>query len=183
MRIRVGYELNYEFPQPTPMILTLNVHHSRVSDLAQPDYMRTTPAVPTAAYRDGFGNWCTRLVAPAGHFRVTSDAIVNDTGALDPVEPSAVQHLVQQLPEETLVFLLGSRYCETDKMSADRVGPVLQGPVRLGARAGDLRLRPPAHQVRLRVRQPDQDRLGGRSTNARACAATSPTWPSRFAAA
>ena len=88
MRIRVGYELNYEFPQPTPMILTLNVHHSRVSDLAQPDHMLTTPAVPTAAYRDGFGNWCTRLVAPAGHFRVTSDAIVNDTGAPDPVEPS-----------------------------------------------------------------------------------------------
>ena len=48
---------------------------------------------------------------------MTSDAIVNDTGALDPVETSAVQHLVQQLPEETLVFLLGSRYCETDMMS------------------------------------------------------------------
>ncbi len=117
MRIRVGYELNYELPQPTPMILTLNVHHSRVSDLAQPDHMKTTPAVPTAPYRDGFGNWCTRLVAPAGHFRVTSDAIVSDTGAPDPVESSAVQHTVQQLPEETLVFLLGSRYCETDKMS------------------------------------------------------------------
>ena len=117
MQIRVGYELNYEFPQPTPMILTLNVHHSRVSDLAHPDHMRTTPAVPTAAYRDGFGNWCTRLVAPPGHFRVTSDATVSDTGAPDPIVPSAVQHLVQQLPDETLVFLLGSRYCETDKMS------------------------------------------------------------------
>ena len=117
MRIRVGYELNYELPQATPMIVTLNVHHSRVSDLAQPDHMKTTPAVPTAAYRDGFGNWCTRLVAPAGHFRLTSDAIVTDTGALDPVEASAIQHVVQQLPEETLVFLLGSRYCETDKMS------------------------------------------------------------------
>ena len=117
MRIRVGYELDYEFPQSTPMILTLNIHHGRVSDLAQPDYIKTTPAVPTSGYRDGFGNWCTRLVAPAGHFRVTSDATVNDTGVSDPVEASAVQHLVQQLPEETLVFLLGSRYCETDTMS------------------------------------------------------------------
>ena len=106
MRIRVGYELNYELPQSTPMIVTLNVHHSRVSDLAWPDHMTTTPAVPTAAYRDGFGNWCTRLVAPAGHFLVTSDATVNDRGALDPVELSAVQHVVPQLPEETLVFLL-----------------------------------------------------------------------------
>src|SRR4051812_46524470 len=100
MQIRVGYELNYELPQPTPMILTLNVHHSRVSDLVWPDHMVTTPAVSTAAYRDGFGNWCTRLVAPAGNFRVTSDATVNDTGALDPVDLSAVQHVVQQLPEE-----------------------------------------------------------------------------------
>jgi len=117
MQIRVGYELSYELPQHTPMILTLNVHHSRVSDLVRPDHMVTMPAVPTAGYRDGFGNWCTRLVAPAGTFRVTSDATVNDTGALDPVDLSAVQHVVQQLPEETLVFLLGSRYCETDKMS------------------------------------------------------------------
>jgi transglutaminase-like putative cysteine protease len=117
MKIRVGYELNYEFPQPTPMISTLNVHYTRVSDLVWPDAMRTTPTVPMAAYRDGFGNWCTRLVAPAGVFCVTSDATVNDTGAPDPVVPSAVQHLVPQLPEETLVFLLGSRYCETDKMS------------------------------------------------------------------
>ena len=85
MRIRVGYELNYQLPQPTPMILTLNVHHTRVSDLVQPDHMQTSPAVPTAGYRDGFGNWCTRLVAPAGQFRVTSDAVVRDSGAPDPV--------------------------------------------------------------------------------------------------
>jgi transglutaminase-like putative cysteine protease len=117
MQIRFGYELNYDLPQPTPMILTLNVHHSRVSDLVGPDHMKTTPAVPTTAYRDGFGNWCTRLVAPPGHFRVTADATINDSGEREPVVPSAVQHPVPQLPEETLVFLLGSRYCETDKMS------------------------------------------------------------------
>src|ERR1041384_6022223 len=94
-----------------------NVHHSRVSDLPWPDPLQTTPPVPTAPYRDGFGNWCTRLVAPAGKFRVTSDAIINDSGAPDPIVSSAVQQVVPQLPEETLVFLLGSRYCETDKLS------------------------------------------------------------------
>ncbi len=117
MQISVGYELNYQCPQPTPMILTLHVHHSRASDLIRPDHMMTTPSVPTAAYRDGFGNWCTRLVAPQGNFCVTGQALVRDTGALDPVFPQAGQHVVQQLPEETLVFLLGSRYCETDKLS------------------------------------------------------------------
>jgi len=117
MQIRVGYELQYDLPQPTPMILTLNVHYSRASDLMRPDYMLTVPTVPMTAYRDGFGNWCTRLVAPRGHFFVTADAIVNDRGAPDPVFPSAYQHAVSELPEETLVFLLGSRYCETDRMS------------------------------------------------------------------
>ena len=117
MQIRFGYELNYDVPQPTPMILTLNVHHSRVSDLVGPDHMKTTPSVPTTAYRDGFGNWCTRLVAPPGHFRVTADATINDSGQREPVVPSAIQHPVPQLPEETLVFLLGSRYCETDRLS------------------------------------------------------------------
>jgi transglutaminase-like putative cysteine protease len=117
MQIRVGYELNYELPQPTPMILTLHVHYSRASDMVRPDHMRTTPSVPMTSYRDGFGNWCTRLVAPQGHFNVTADSIVNDPGVPDPVFPFALQHPVPQLPEETLVFLLGSRYCETDRLN------------------------------------------------------------------
>ena len=117
MQIRVGYELVYEFPQSTPMILTLNVHHSRASDLVRPDYLVTTPSVPIAAYRDGFGNWCNRVVAPQGRFVVTSDALVNDTGVPDVPATWAVQHMVPHLPEETLVFLLGSRYCETDRLT------------------------------------------------------------------
>ena len=117
MQIRVGYELAYEFPQPTPMILTLNVHHSRVSDLARPDHLITRPSVPTTSYRDGFGNWCTRLVAPQGTLVLTADAVVNDSGAVEPVVPGAWQHEVASLPAETLVYLLGSRYCETDRLS------------------------------------------------------------------
>jgi transglutaminase-like putative cysteine protease len=117
MQIRLGYEFRYTFPQATPMILTLNVHYSRAPDLVSPDHMLTEPSVPIRGYRDGFGNWCMRLVAPAGPFRIFADAIVNDTGATDRVAPSAEQVPVEALPEETLVFLLGSRYCETDLLS------------------------------------------------------------------
>jgi transglutaminase-like putative cysteine protease len=117
MQIRVGYELGYGLPQPTPMILTLHVHSSRASDLVRPDHMVTTPSVPMAAYRDGFGNWCCRLVAPQGQFRITADALVNDSGAVETPSPWAQQVPVHELPEETLVFLLGSRYCETDQMT------------------------------------------------------------------
>lgn len=114
MYIRLGYELIYQCPQPTPMILNLHVHYSRASDLLRPDHLRTDPPVPIALYRDGFGNWCSRIVAPAGRIRLTADAVIRDSGLPEPVMMDAVQHQVQALPEETLVYLLGSRYCETD---------------------------------------------------------------------
>lgn len=117
MQIRVGYELIYDFPKPTPLILTLNVHYSRASDLMQPDHLITMPSVPVTAYRDSFGNWCSRLVAPQGRMRMTADAVVRDSGLPEIVVPNAWQHEVQDLPAETLVYLLGSRYCETDRLS------------------------------------------------------------------
>jgi transglutaminase-like putative cysteine protease len=117
MRIQVGYELKYRCPQPTPMILTLSIHHSRVSDLEAPDHLHITPSVATAAYRDSFGNWCTRLVAPAGLLSLTASTVVRDSGEPDATAPSAMQHAVQALPEDTLLYLLGSRYCETDLLS------------------------------------------------------------------
>jgi transglutaminase-like putative cysteine protease len=117
MRIRVGYELIYNCPQPTPMIVTLSIHYTRASDIVTPDHLITTPSIPIRAYRDSFGNWCGRIVAPAGRLRLSADALVNDSGQPDVVVPSAPQHAVQELPEETLLFLLGSRYCETDLLS------------------------------------------------------------------
>jgi transglutaminase-like putative cysteine protease len=117
MPIRVGYELVYECPRPTPMILTLNIHFSRVSDLVTPDHIVTSPPIPISAYRDGFGNWCSRIVAPPGEIRIFTDALINDSGLPDAADPSAAQHAVEDLPAETLVFLLGSRYCETDRLS------------------------------------------------------------------
>src|SRR2546423_1504951 len=113
MEIRVGYELIYECPQPTPMMLTLSIHYSRASDIVTPDYLTTQPSVPIVAYRDTFGNWCGRIVAPAGRIRIASAAQLRDSGQPDPSFPAAWQHPVQDLPEETLMFLLGSRYCDT----------------------------------------------------------------------
>jgi transglutaminase-like putative cysteine protease len=117
MLIRLGYELSYRFPQPTPVILVLGVHYTRVSDLIRPDHMLTQPTMPIAVYRDPFGNWCSRIVAPAGAVKITADALIHDTGMPDPVVPWAQQLAVSALPEDTLTFLLGSRYCETDRLS------------------------------------------------------------------
>jgi len=117
MRIRVGFEMEYQCRGPTPMILALSIHHSRASDLVRPDHLVTDPAVPVTVYRDLFGNWCSRLVAPQGRFTLSSDALINDTGLPDIVVPGAMQTPVEHLPESTLVYLLGSRYCETDELS------------------------------------------------------------------
>ncbi len=117
MQLRVGFEMVYNCPQPTPMLLTLNIHFSRVSDLANRDALLVDPAVPLSGYRDGFGNWCTRIVAPAGTLRISSDALINDTGQPDSVDFSAQQLDIPDLPDEALLFLLGSRYCETDRLS------------------------------------------------------------------
>ena len=119
MRIHIGCELTLEIPQTTPMIATLHVHFSRASDLERPDHLVTNPAVPVEGYRDSFGNWCNRLVAPAGRFTLGTDAVIRDAGASDPVDLNALQHQVQHLPAETLQFLLGSRYCETDILSEE----------------------------------------------------------------
>lgn len=99
------------------MILALNVHFSRVSDLVIPDHIIVSPSTRLVPYRDGFGNWCSRLVAPTGQIRFTTDALINDSGRPDEIVPSAQQMAVEQLPGETLVYLLGSRYCETDRLS------------------------------------------------------------------
>jgi transglutaminase-like putative cysteine protease len=116
MKLRVGCELTYVFPQPTPVILMLNIHFTRVSDLALPDHVIISPSVPISGYRDGFGNWCSRIVARPGRVRIASDAIVNDGGFPDSVVPGAAQVPVENLPHETLVFLLPSRFCESDRL-------------------------------------------------------------------
>jgi len=118
MKIRVGYELIYDFPQRTPMIMVLGTHFTRASDVIVLDRLTTSPSVPISPYRDTFGNWCSRIVAPAGRMRLSADGVVHDTGLPDVVARSAAQHAVEDLPAETLVFLLGSRYCETDRLSA-----------------------------------------------------------------
>jgi transglutaminase-like putative cysteine protease len=117
MMIRAGYELIYDCPQPTPMMLMLNIHHTRAGDLVVPDRMVATPLVPMTAYRDGFGNWCTRVLAPAGRLLLSTNALLNDSGEPDAIARSEYPHAVQDLPEESLVFLLGSRYCETDRLA------------------------------------------------------------------
>jgi transglutaminase-like putative cysteine protease len=117
MQIRVGYEILYHCPRETPMILMVHIHYSRAQDIVIPDRLTTDPVVPITSHRDIYGNWCSRIVAPIGRIQLSAMAVIRDSGEPEVQVPSAQQHEVKDLPEETLVFLLGSRYCETDLLS------------------------------------------------------------------
>ena len=116
MRIRAGYELTYECPQPTAMLLALNIHPSRRVDLLTDQVLTFSPEVEARDYVDGFGNVCTRVVAPQGALTVSTLFDIHDSGQPDVVAPAAPQHDIRDLPDDALVFLLGSRYCETERL-------------------------------------------------------------------
>ena len=118
MKIRAGYKISYDCPQPTPMIITLSVHPGRRADLVTEDALYADPALaPNIEYVDGFGNICHVVQAPAGKLSISSDFIIRDGGEPDVVAPEAKQQPMEALPVDTLVYLMGSRYCETDKLS------------------------------------------------------------------
>nr|WP_298035883.1 transglutaminase family protein [uncultured Desulfuromonas sp.] len=117
MTIRLGYELVFHFTAPTPLLLMLKTHPSRASSLLEPDHLHTDPSVEITEFIDCFGNRCGRTVAPAGRFRIWTDALASDSGEPDPVCAEARQHPVPELPVETLPFLAGSRYCDTDRLT------------------------------------------------------------------
>jgi transglutaminase-like putative cysteine protease len=119
VKIRAGYDIAFDCPQPTPMILLLSVHPSREGDLLGPQGMRFDPPLAPRTYFDQFGNVCTRITAPAGRVRFTADFVVRDSGEPDEVAPFAPQTPVQDLPDDTLVYLLGSRYCDTEHLAEE----------------------------------------------------------------
>jgi len=161
------------------MILNLNIHYTRAADLIRTDNILTDPWVPLVLYRDGFGNWCTRLVAPVGHMRITADAVINDRGLTEPIVSNAQQHTVESLPEETLVYLLGSRYCDTEHLSAvawNLFGNTVPGWPRVQAICNFVN-----QHITFGINSRAQPRLPRkRSTNDRAFAGTTRIWRSRY---
>lgn len=116
MLIRAGYDIRFETETPTPMMALLSIHPSRHHDLRTTHRIVATPDAPMFDYQDSFGNTVTRFTVPPGGISLSCDIVVQDTGLPDPVSADAIQHRVEDLPEDVLVFLLGSRYCETDRL-------------------------------------------------------------------
>ena len=119
MKIRFGYEIVFHCPQATPMILLLNAAPQGGQHFLIPDFMHTDPIVPLVTYNDTFGNLCTRLEAPAGAIRICADGVLEDSGAPEPEMWQARETPVVSLPHDVLMYLLPSRYCESDLLAPE----------------------------------------------------------------
>ncbi|MBA9061713.1 transglutaminase-like putative cysteine protease [Methylobacterium fujisawaense] len=117
MHIRTGFSIAFDTFGPTPMNLLLNVRPELRRDLVTPEVITFDPPVAARQHVDALGNVCTRLVAPGGRITMTADFTIADSGRPDDQAPDARQIAVQDLPDDVLTFLLGSRYCDTDKLS------------------------------------------------------------------
>ncbi len=122
MIIRVGFDIAFRFPQPTAVAVLLYVHPSLACTLRTPERFEVEPRVPISEFVDSFGNRCGRLFVPSGRVALRNDATVEDSGQPDPQAWKAPQHNVQDLPNEALLFLLASRYCEVDSELKDFAG-------------------------------------------------------------
>lgn len=117
MLIRYGFDITVTCPVPTPMVSMLSAHHERGHHIRASEQWVTTPAVESHVYVDLYGNQCRRFVAPAGDISLWGDGSIEDSGAHDAAFPAAREVAIPDLPDDCLIYLLGSRYCETDRLS------------------------------------------------------------------
>jgi transglutaminase-like putative cysteine protease len=114
--IRGGYNIAVDCTAPTPLLLMVHLRPERHVDLQEPEKFTLVPEIPYRTYTDGFGNVCTRLVAPVGRLSLWNRFVIRDSGLPEHLPLDAQQHAVEDLPDDVLVFLLGSRYCDTQKL-------------------------------------------------------------------
>lgn len=122
IRIRAGYRITLDFREATPALLMLYPHPSLAASLETPGSIQIEPSTPVTEYLDLYGNRCGRMLAPAGRVTLSDEIVVADSGRPDPQARDAPQHRVEDLPDEVLLYLLASRYCEVDSEIKDLAG-------------------------------------------------------------
>jgi transglutaminase-like putative cysteine protease len=117
--ISFGFDLSLRIAVDTTVLFCLKVHPSRCGDLISGEDFRVEPKVPVDEYLDGHGNRCGRLRCQEGVIRFINRGLIRDSGELDPLVPQARQDEIASLPHDTLLYVLPSRYCESDSELAD----------------------------------------------------------------
>ncbi len=118
MIIRAGYTITFSCTAPTPLLLLLRIRAEREADLATPENPAIYPYLPVRTFHDRFGNFCTRLVLPPGRTTFSNDFTIYDSGREERLPIGLHQHPVEELPDDVLMYLMGSRYCDTQRLMA-----------------------------------------------------------------
>ncbi|THD44374.1 MAG: transglutaminase family protein [Bradyrhizobium sp.] len=117
MLIRAGYDIAFECPAQTSMLLQLNVHPSRATDLRSPDVVTADPPLPMSGYLDLYGNRVTRVDVPPGRVTFSNRLVIQDSGEPDETPPDTALTPINRLPDDVLLFLVSSRYCDSDNLA------------------------------------------------------------------
>ena len=128
MLILSEFDIQFQLPFPSPIVAVLHLYPSLEPNLRMGNQLlvehlvSSDPAdnivAPSNDYLDVFGNRCVRFIAPAGHLRLSGKNIVEAASTPDPIYPQAGETRIEDLPSETLQFLLPSRYCEVDRFGS-----------------------------------------------------------------
>lgn len=135
MLIRSEFDIQFRLPAPAAIVAMLHLHPSvepllrsggqlLIESLDDPfnhspaSTNYTKSVVPSRDYLDGFGNRCTRFVAPAGYLWLSGTHLIDANPEADPVYVDAQQSAIDDLPAEVLQFLLPSRYCQVDQFGS-----------------------------------------------------------------
>ncbi len=119
MLIRFGFEIDIDCTSPVPMLLALSTHPDVEGRFIGEDHVRAPANCAARTYDDRFGNRITRIVAPSGSTKLWSDCVIDFDAHPDPQIPSARQHAISDLPDDVLSYLLASRYCDSDTLTAE----------------------------------------------------------------
>jgi transglutaminase-like putative cysteine protease len=116
MQIRYGFRLSFDVPQPTAVLARLDIHPDRRADILSETPLLFNGGPVPAPITDVHGNLCRRLIAPPGRSELEISGVIGDPGtheaqmSAEPIVP------VAQLPDDALLYLLASRYCEADSL-------------------------------------------------------------------
>jgi transglutaminase-like putative cysteine protease len=136
MLIEAGFDIAFECPAQTPMLLQLSVHTSRDADLLTPDKITCDPILATRSYIDHFGNRVIRIEVPAGFVVSSNRFVIHDSGQPEETPPDVDMTPIADLSDDVLLFLLQSRYCDSDKLADlawSNFGMILGGRQRVQA--------------------------------------------------
>ncbi len=144
MLISVRATAAYDLPEQTFLLLMVEPPLVGPAHRVEQEHMLTTPTPFHELGTDVYGNPQRRIIAPKGSFSFEFTATI-ETAPNGELRDDAVEHPLREIPAESLVYTLPSRYCQSDLLARMARGEFGQLP------SGGRRVRTIADWVRQHV--------------------------------